>query len=132
MTLNDWIQCLLYMAVLLLCAKPLGIYMANVYEGKAAGLNVWFSGIERGIYRLCGVDPKKEMGWKTYAVSMMLFNALGLFAVYFIQRYQHLLPLNPMKMPAVSADSSFNTAVSFATNTNWQGYGGETTMSYFT
>ena len=87
---------------------------------------------DSGIYRLAGVDERQEMSWKTYAVAMLLFNAIGLLAVYGIQRTQHVLPLNPQSLPAVGADSSFNTAVSFATNTNWQGYGGETTMSYFT
>jgi K+-transporting ATPase ATPase A chain len=132
MNMNNFVQCFIYMAALLLCVKPLGLYMARIYEGKPAGLNVWLGGFERFIYRICGIDPKKEMTWKSYAVAMMLFNIIGLLAVYLFQRLQHILPLNPMKMGQVTADSSFNTAVSFATNTNWQGYGGETTMSYLT
>ncbi len=131
MSTNDYIQCFIYMAVLLLLAKPLGIYMTKVVEGESI-INRWFKPFESVIYRTCGVSPEREMNWKTYAVSMMLFNALGFFVVYVMQRLQHILPLNPMGMAAVSADSSFNTAVSFVTNTNWQGYGGESTMSYFT
>ncbi len=130
--MNNFIQCMLYLVALLLCIKPLGAYMARVYEGKPAGLNVWLGGFERLIYRLCGIDAKKEMSWKTYAIAMMIFNGLGIFVVYLFQRLQHWLPLNPMHMAPVSAHSAFNTAVSFATNTNWQGYGGESTMSYLT
>ena len=129
MTWNNFIQCAIYMGVLLACAKPLGLYMANVFEGKSWG---FLNGIERAVYRLSFVDEKREMSWKTYAVAMMLFNAAGLFFVYLLQRFQAQLPLNPAHMPAVTPDSSFNTAVSFATNTNWQGYGGEATMSYLT
>jgi K+-transporting ATPase ATPase A chain len=133
MTLNGMLQLLLYMVVLLALAKPLGRYMARVYEGQPTALDRVFGPLERLIYRLCGVRagrPEAEMGWKTYAFAMMLFNLLGLFAVYALQRFQGLLPLNPQDLSAVTSDSSFNTAVSFATNTNWQGYGGETTMSY--
>jgi K+-transporting ATPase ATPase A chain len=120
------------MAALLLLAKPLGIYMARVIEGESR-VNRWFKPVESFIYKVCGVDPgRAEMNWKTYAVAFMAFNALGIFAVYAIQRLQNILPLNPMGMAAVTADSAFNTAISFATNTNWQGYGGESTMSYFT
>lgn len=128
MNWNNLIQCTLFMAVLTACVKPLGHYMAQVYEGKIRFLGF----LEKPLYKLCGVDEKEDMSWKTYAVAMMLFNAAGFLAVYFLQRFQGSLPLNPMHFPAVSADSSFNTAVSFATNTNWQGYGGETTMSYLT
>ncbi len=116
------------MAVLLLLAKPLGLYMAWVYEGRIRFLSI----VERFVYRLCGTREDADMNWKTYAIAMLLFNAVGLFAVYFLQRVQSLLPLNPQAFGAVSPDSSLNTAVSFATNTNWQGYGGETTMSYLT
>jgi potassium-transporting ATPase potassium-binding subunit len=133
MTLNGMLQLLLYMVVLLALAKPLGRYMARVYEGQPTALDRVFGPLERLIYRLCGVRagrPEAEMGGKTYAFAMMLFNLLGLFAVYALQRFQGLLPLNPQDLSAVTSDSSFNTAVSFATNTNWQGYGGETTMSY--
>jgi K+-transporting ATPase ATPase A chain len=106
--------------------------MARVFEGRSVVLNKWFLPIERLIYRLCGVNPEEEMTWKTYAFAMMAFNIIGLLTVYLLGRLQHILPLNPMHMPAVSPDCAFNTAVSFATNTNWQGYAGETTMSYLT
>ena len=132
MSLNDYIQMGFYLLVLLLAVKPLGIYMARIYEGRPTGLNVWLAPIERWIYRLCGVKQEQGMSWKTYAFAMMLFNILGVLVVYAIQRFQANLPLNPMAMTAVTPDSSFNTAVSFATNTNWQGYGGESTMSYLT
>ncbi|HEY7521935.1 MAG TPA: potassium-transporting ATPase subunit KdpA, partial [Methylomirabilota bacterium] len=125
-------QLVLYVVVLLALARPLGAYMARVYEGRACGLDRVLGWLERLIYRLCGVRPAEEQGWKTYAVAMMLFNLVGLLAAYALQRLQGVLPLNPMALAAVSPDSSFNTAVSFATNTNWQGYGGETTMSYLT
>ena len=132
MSINDTLQCLIYMTVLILLAKPLGTYMARVMEGESR-VNRWFKPAESFIYKICGVDPARaEMNWKTYAVAFMAFNALGIFVVYAIQRLQNILPLNPMGMAAVSADSAFNTAISFATNTNWQGYGGESTMSYFT
>lgn len=132
MSLNDFIQAAFFLIVVFLTVKPLGSYMARIYEGRPAGLNVWFAPVEKGIYRLCGVKPEEGMSWKTYAVAMILFNVLGILVVYAIQRLQAVLPLNPMAMPAVSPDSSFNTAVSFASNTNWQGYGGESTMSYLT
>src|SRR5207245_8250181 len=94
------------------------------------GLDQMLGWLERLIYRLAGVRPDREMGWKAYALTMLLFNLLGALAVYGLQRLQGVLPLNPQGLGAVSPDSSFNTAASFATNTNWQGYGGETTMSY--
>ena len=132
MSLNDFIQAAFFIVVVLLTVKPFGTYMALIYEGKPAGLNVWFAPVEKWIYRLCGVKPEEGMPWKTYAVAMLLFNVLGILVVYAFQRLQAYLPLNPMGLPAVSPDSSFNTAVSFASNTNWQGYGGESTMSYLT
>src|SRR4029434_11193273 len=132
MTANGAFQLVLYLVVLIGLAKPLGAYMARVYEGRPFGLDRALGWLERLIYRLCGVRPETEMGWKVYAAAFLTFNLAGLLAVYFLQRFQGLLPLNPEGMGAVSPDSSFNTAVSFATNTNWQGYGGETTMSYFT
>ncbi|MGA2915418.1 MAG: potassium-transporting ATPase subunit KdpA [Sedimentisphaerales bacterium] len=132
MTFNNIIQSAVFLLVLIVLAKPLGIYMARVFEGKPVVLNKWFSPVERLIYRLCGVNPEEEMTWKTYTFAMMAFNVIGLLAVYFLQRLQQFLPLNPAHLPAVSPDSAFNTAVSFATNTNWQGYAGEATMSYLT
>jgi potassium-transporting ATPase potassium-binding subunit len=132
MTFYNLLQCSVFMAVLLLAVKPLGLYMASVYEGNPGGLDRILGPVERLIYKLSGIRPQEEMNWKAYAVATMLFNAAGILGVYFLQRMQAHLPLNPMAMPAVSPDSSFNTAVSFATNTNWQGYAGETTMSYLT
>jgi len=132
MTANGYLQLGLYLIVLLALAKPLGAYMARVYEGRPFGLDRLLGPLERSIYRLSGVHADDEMRWQTYAWAMMLFNLAGLLAVYALQRIQGLLPLNPQSLGPVSPDSAFNTAVSFATNTNWQGYGGETTMSYLT
>ncbi|RPJ23436.1 MAG: potassium-transporting ATPase subunit A, partial [Planctomycetaceae bacterium] len=132
MTLNNVVQSVIFLAIVVLCAKPLGLYMAYVLEAKPAGLSRWLGSCERWVYRLCRIDPGQEMEWKTYALAMLAFNVLGLVVVYALQRFQHLLPLNPGHLPAVSPHSAFNTAVSFATNTNWQGYAGETTMSYLT
>jgi K+-transporting ATPase ATPase A chain len=132
MTANGIFQLVLYMVVLIALAKPLGGYMARVYQNQPFGLDRALGWLERLIYRWAGVRPDQEMGWKTYAVTMLLFNVFGLLAVYLLQRLQGILPLNPQGLAAVSTDSSFNTAVSFATNTNWQGYGGESTMSYLT
>jgi K+-transporting ATPase ATPase A chain len=132
MTLNGVFQLLLYVVVLIALAKPLGAYMARVFENRPIGLDRVLGPIERLIYRCCGVRATDEMGWKTYTVAMLLFNLVGLLIVYGLQRLQGVLPLNPAGLGAVSPDSSFNTAISFATNTNWQGYGGETTMSYLT
>ena len=132
MTANAVLQLSFYVVVLLALAKPLGMYMARVYEGRPCGLDRALGWLERLIYRLAGVAASQEMTWKTYAATMLVFNLLGLLAVYLLQRVQGVLPLNPEHLGAVSPDSSFNTAVSFATNTNWQGYGGESTMSYLT
>jgi K+-transporting ATPase ATPase A chain len=132
MTANGYLQLAFYVVVLIALAKPLGAYMARIYEGQPAFLNRVGGPFERFLYRVCGVDASREMRWTEYALAAMLFNILGLLAVYLLQRLQGILPLNPMALGAVSPDSSFNTAVSFATNTNWQGYGGETTMSYLT
>ena len=132
MTGNAYLQIALYLGALLLLAEPLGRYMANVYEGRVAFLNRFAAPVENRLYRLCGVNPAEEMRWTQYALAMLIFNLFGVLAVYVLQRVQAHLPLNPQGFPAVSPDSSFNTAVSFATNTNWQGYSGETTMSYLT
>ena len=132
MNIFSWLQLIFYMVVLIALAKPLGTFMAHVYQGEHTFLDPLMRPLEKLIYRLCGVKPDDEMNWKVYAVAMMLFNVLGLLVVYAFQRLQGFLPLNPQGFGAVSPDSSFNTAVSFATNTNWQGYGGETTMSYLT
>ncbi|TAL00188.1 MAG: potassium-transporting ATPase subunit KdpA [Aquabacterium sp.] len=128
MSTHGWTLLAAYSVVLLLLAFPLGRYIATVMEGRLplAGR------IESALYRLCGVKADSEMGWLQYALAILAFNALGVLAVYALQRLQIWLPLNPQGMANVTPDSSFNTAISFVTNTNWQGYGGETTMSYLT
>ena len=120
MNIYSWIQIVLYLVVLILLAKPLGSFMAKVYQGERTFLDPILGPIERLIYRLSGVKADEDMDWKVYAIAMLLFNGLGLFAVYAIQRFQAFLPLNPQGLGAISPDSSWNTAVSFATNTNWQ------------
>ena len=132
MTANGYLQIAFYLVVLIALAKPLGAYMAAIYEGRPAVLNRLGAPLERLIYRLCGVKESEEMGWTRYALAALWFTLVGLLAVYGLQRLQNLLPLNPAGVAAVSPDSSFNTAISFVTNTNWQGYGGESTMSYLT
>ena len=122
----------LYLAVALLCVKPLGLYVASVMEGRPIWPVRAGARLEALIHRLCGVDPGEEMGWKLYAVALLAFNASGGLLVYGLQRLQHWLPLNPQHLAAVSPDSAFNTAISFVTNTNWQGYAPESTMSYLT
>ncbi|NTU77931.1 MAG: potassium-transporting ATPase subunit KdpA [Chloroflexales bacterium] len=130
MTTNGWLQIALFLVVLLALAKPLGWYMARVYAGQSVGLNTLFAPVEHLLYRLFGTREDEEQGWKQYAVALLLFNALGMLVVYGLQRLQAVLPLNPAGLGAVTPDSAFNTAASFASNTNWQGYGGEVTMSY--
>ena len=121
-----------FLVVVLLCAKPVGLYISHVMEGHP----IWPLRIggpfERLLYRMSGVDPSEEMGWKKYTIALLVFNIVGVLAVYALQRLQLWLPLNPQQLANVSPDSSFNTAVSFVTNTNWQGYSGEVTMSYLT
>jgi potassium-transporting ATPase potassium-binding subunit len=126
------VQILLFIAVLVALVKPLGTFMAKVYDGERTFLSPVLEPIERGIYRLAAIKPSVESNWKRYALALLLFNFIGLVVVYLLQRLQGVLPLNPQGFAAVSPDSSFNTAVSFASNTNWQGYGGEATMSYLT
>jgi K+-transporting ATPase ATPase A chain len=125
-------QILLYFAVLTALAVPLGAFMARVYRGESTFLTPVLGPIERLIFRLGGVHAEDAMDWKRYAFATLVFNLIGLLVVYALQRLQGVLPLNPQDLSAVTPDSSFNTAVSFATNTNWQGYGGESTMSYLT
>jgi K+-transporting ATPase ATPase A chain len=132
MTLLSWFQLLLFIVVLLLLVKPLGSYMARVYQGERTFLDPILRPVERLLYRALGTTPEAEMDWKTYTVALLLFNLMGLLVVYLLQRTQGFLPLNPQGLGNVTPDSSWNTAVSFATNTNWQGYGGEVTMSYLT
>jgi len=131
---QGYVQILLYLVLLVALVKPLGGYMARVYEGEPVFLEKLFRPIERLVYRLCGVPDeaeKREMTWTTYAGAMLLFHVVGLLVVYAILRLQDHLPLNPQGMSALSPDLSWNTAVSFLTNTNWQNYGGESTLGYF-
>ncbi len=132
MTSFDWIHCVLYVVVLVALAVPLGGFIARVMEGKPGLLGKVLGPVERLFYRLSGVREDEEMGFGRYAGAVLVFNLLGFVAVYALQRLQAHLPLNPDGMPAVPPEVSFNTAVSFATNTNWQAYGGESTMSYLT
>jgi len=122
----------IFLAATLLCTKPLGLYLAHVMEGRPIWPLRLGRPVEALIYRLCGIDPAEEMGWQRYAVALLVFNALGALLVYGLQRLQYWLPLNPEHFPGVAPDSSFDTAVSFVTNTNWQGYTPESTMSYLT
>src|ERR1039457_5091519 len=119
-----------FLGILVLCVKPLGSYIADVMEGRPTVVLRAGGRVEGLIYRLCGVNSREEMSWKQYAIALLLLNVLGALIVYGLQRLQLFLPLNPQKFAAVSPDSSFNTAVSFITNTNWQGYSGESTMGY--
>jgi K+-transporting ATPase ATPase A chain len=132
MNTEAWMLLVAYLGALLLLAWPLGRWLVRVVEGR---LPSWMSPLqaaERGLYRLAGVNASAGMGWREYAIALLVFNFLGVLAVYALQRLQGMLPLNPAGMAAVSADSAFNTAVSFVSNTNWQGYSGEATMSYLT
>jgi K+-transporting ATPase ATPase A chain len=131
-TLQSWIQLAVYLVVLLLLAWPLGKWLAAVADGRLPRWLTPIARLENAMYRLAGVDPAESTSWRRYAVAVVVFNLLGVVVVYALQRLQGVLPLNPQAMAAVSPDSSFNTAISFATNTNWQGYGGESTMSYLT
>ncbi len=132
MDLYGWIQLALYMLVLLALTKPMGLYLVQVMDSSGKTfLDPVLRPLERGLYRFLGLDPKKEQDWKDYTFSLLLFSLVGLLFTYFILRLQHLLPLNPQGFGPVPADLAFNTAVSFTTNTNWQNYGGESTLSYF-
>ena len=132
MTANAWLQLALYLVVLIGLAKPLGSFMARVYEGENHLLARWFGSVERFCYRAMGVSADEEMDWKRYSIAVLLFSFVGFMFAYALQRIQGVLPLNPAGMPAVEEKLAFNTAVSFVTNTNWQAYGGEATMSYLT
>ena len=129
MTNLAWANLALYLAVTLLLAWPLARWITALAKGQMPG---WIAAIERPIFRLAGVKPEAGMGWKQYAIALLIFNFIGVIAVYALQRLQGVLPLNPQGMGAVTPDSAFNTAISFVANTNWQGYGGESTMSYLT
>ncbi|MFC0219968.1 potassium-transporting ATPase subunit KdpA [Pseudochelatococcus lubricantis] len=132
MTMNGWIQILIFFGIVIALVKPLGGYINRVMNGDRTPLSIVFGSVERGLYRLAGTDEKEEQHWTTYMAAMLFFNLAGFLLLYLLQRAQGFLPFNPAGLGAVSADSSFNTAVSFMTNTNWQGYAGESTMSYLT
>jgi len=132
MTLNGWLQILFFLLVILVLTRPLGIYMFRVFESGYPPLPHLFGPLEHGLYRICGIDPRKEHNWKEYTLALIIFSLISLSVTYAIQRLQYMLPLNPQKMGAVATWLAFNTAVSFTTNTNWQAYPGETTMSYLT
>jgi len=132
MDVFGWIQLTLFLGILFLVTKPLGLYLVRVLEPEG---KTWLDGavgpVERGLYRVLGVDPGREQNWREYARSLIIFSLAGLLFTYVVLRLQHLLPLNPQKFGPVRPDLAFNTAASFATNTNWQNYAGETTLSYF-
>jgi K+-transporting ATPase ATPase A chain len=130
MTLNGWIQILVFCGIIILLVKPLGGYMHRVFSGERTLLSPIFGPLERGLYRICGTSEREEQHWTTYAVALLLFNLAGFLVLYVLQRLQGSLPYNPAGMTAVEPGLAFNTAASFMTNTNWQNYGGESTMSY--
>ena len=132
MTANGWLQIGLFLAVIFLITKPLGIFLVRVFEREHTILDVVLSPIEKLLYRIAGVDERKEMPWTEYGVTMLLFSAVSMILLYLVERFQHWLPLNPQKLPNVTPDLAWNTAVSFTTNTNWQDYTPESTMSYLT
>src|SRR5258707_907660 len=133
MTVNGWLQILLFLALIFAVTKPLGIFMTRVFNREKTFMDPVLRPVERLLYRVTGVDETHEMAWTEYAISMLLFSVVSMLVLYLIQRAQGFLPLNPQKFGAVSpAHLAFNTAVSFTTNTNWQAYAGESTMSYFT
>ncbi|MCM2359869.1 MAG: potassium-transporting ATPase subunit KdpA, partial [Geobacteraceae bacterium] len=131
MNAYEWLQTILFFAVLLALIKPFGAFMARVYQGERTFLSPVLAPCENLLYRLCGVDREEEMDWKRYARAMLIFNAAGFLALFAILLLQGNLPLNPQKFPAFSWHLALNTAMSFTTNTNWQNYGGELAASYF-
>jgi potassium-transporting ATPase potassium-binding subunit len=132
MTANGWLQILVFLAVLVLLMRPLGLYMARVFEGERTFLDPVLRPVERFLYRLCGVNAEQEMSWREYAAAMLLFSFVSLLLTYIIERVQHFLPWNPQGLAGVEPALAWDTAASFTTNTNWQSYVPETTMSYFT
>jgi len=132
MTQNGLLQITIYLLCILIFTKPLGWYIARVYTGKSCGLTILINPIERFIYRLCGIRAKQGMNWKEYVSALLIFNLLSVVIIYAIQRLQYYLPLNTQGFPGVSPALAFNTATSFVTNTDWQNYAGESTLSYFT
>lgn len=127
MTTQSWLLLIVYLAALCVAVKPLGLYMAKLMDAPR-----WrpLARLEKSVFRICGI--RDEMSWRHYAFAVLVFSVVGVFVVYGLQRLQAILPLNPQQLPNITPDSSFNTAISFVTNTNWQGYSGELTMSYLT
>src|ERR1700730_2851201 len=132
MTANGWLQILLFLVLVFLVTKPMGVFMARVFNREKTFMDPVLRPLERLLYRVTGVDENHEMRWTEYAVSMLLFSLVSMLVLYIMQRVQTFLPFNPQKLGAVAPALAFNTAASFTTNTNWQNYSGETTMSYFT
>ncbi|MDQ6433616.1 potassium-transporting ATPase subunit KdpA [Mesorhizobium sp. LHD-90] len=132
MTLNGWIQILLFCGLILVLVRPLGGYMTRVFSGERTLLSPVLGPLERGLYRIAGTGEQEEQHWTTYTAALLFFSIASVVLLYFMQRFQAVLPFNPAEMPAVPPELAFNTAVSFVTNTNWQNYGGEGTMSYLT
>src|SRR5271166_5828554 len=132
MTLVGWLQIVLVLALVVACAVPLSAFMARVYSGERNFLSPVLGPVERALYRVAGVDPAREQDWFGYAIAMVVFSIAGFLSLYASQRLQNFLPLNPRGFDAVAPDLSFNTSSSFITNTNWQKYSGETTMSHLT
>src|SRR5579872_5420546 len=132
MTLNGWMQILFFFAVVLLVTKPVGIFMARVFSRESTWLDLVLRPIEKVIYKLTAVNEEHEMRWTEYSIAILLFSGVSMMVLYLLERTQQWLPLNPQKFAAVPPDLAFNTAASFTTNTNWQFYAGEQTMSYLT
>src|SRR3979490_208877 len=131
MTANGWFQILLFLALIFLVTKPMGVFMARVFSRERTFMDPVLRPIERALYRVTGVDEKHEMRWTEYAVSMLLFSVVSMVVLYLMERAQAFLPFNPQKLGGVAPALAFNTAASFTTNTNWQNYRGETNRSYF-
>jgi len=132
MTANGWSQILVFFALVLIAAKPLGVYMTRVFARERTFADIIFRPFERLLYRTCGIDEAHEMRWTEYGASMLLFSLVTMLTTYAIERLQHVLPLNPQHLAAVPPDLALNTAASFTSNTNWQAYVPEATMSYLT
>ena len=132
MTINGWIQIAILFIAVVAVTKPLGLYMFKVFSGERTWLSPVLAPVERVTYRICGVDETKEQGWLSYAISLLIFSLVGLLVTYVIERTQGSLFFNPENFGAVKPNLAFGTAASFTTNTNWQAYSGESTMSYLT
>src|SRR5271169_6920145 len=132
MTANGWIQILVFLVLILAVTKPMGVFLTRVFNRERTFMDPALRPVERLLYRLTGVDENHEMRWTEYAFAMLLFSVVSMLLLYLMQRVQGYLPLNPQKFAAVPQALAFNTAASFTTNTNWQNYSGETTMSYLT